>query len=151
MRCCAPVFLLAVVFSGWPGLQSFGGESGSAAQASAAPGASPLAKVRQASQTRIERRRCDEKARKLQKKLTDQIQQKVKDNPDRTWDACAVDLAKDWLFDRRVRLENADAAVWDDAAAFFVLLYDRGVHYSPDIQADINEHEWKILLLLAKD
>jgi hypothetical protein len=151
MRCCALVFLLATVFTGWPGLQSFGGESASTAKTGEAPAATPLARVRQAALTRVERRKCDEKARKLQQKITDQIAQRMKDNADRTWDACAVDVAKDWLFDRRVRLENGDASVWDDAAAFFMLFYDRGVHYPPDIQADINEHEWKIVALLAKD
>jgi len=109
-----------------------------------------MVRIREAAAARIVKRKCEAKAAALQKRLIERIDQRVADSG-RTWDACAVDVATDWLADRRGALEAGNQDRWDEAAAFLLLVYDRGVTPAPDVRRELVAQVEDILRRLAAE
>jgi hypothetical protein len=109
-----------------------------------------LERIKVAAQERIERRKFDAEAAALRKKLLAQIDQRCVDTG-RTWDSCATDVVKDWLVDRREGLEAMDPKLLDQAAAFFMLVYERKVSPPPDVREEMERHESDIINMLERE
>lgn len=94
--------------------------------------------IRAAARARLQERHVDPAP--LRKKIHDAIDQKMSDTG-RTRDACAVDYGKDWLADRRGKLDAGNQKMWDDAAVFIVVYAEMQIELGPDLREKISQNQ----------